>query len=80
MQYHFVIGFDTDNNRWWVESEPEAYFPDGNIWDRDRASSREYSFLGWFQAEDDSAEAKLDLALFRALQSSLGSIPIPQEA
>ncbi len=79
MQYHFVIGFDTDNNRWWVESEPEAYFPDGNIWDRDRASSREYSFLGWFQAEDDSAEAKLDLALFRALQSSLSSIPIPQE-
>jgi hypothetical protein len=80
MQYHFVIGFDTDNNRWWVESEPEAYFPDGNIWDRDRASSREYSFLGWFQAEDDSAEAKLDLELFRTLSYIVDTFPVPQEA
>lgn len=79
MQFHFVVGFDTDSNRWWVESEPDAYFPDGNIWDGDRSDSREYGFFGWFMAEDDSAEAKLDLALFRALQSSLSSIPVPQE-
>jgi hypothetical protein len=79
MQYHYVIGFDSDNNRWWVEAEPEAYFPDGNIWDRDHANSRYHGFLGWFMAEDDSAEAKLDLELFRTLSYIVDTIPKPSE-
>jgi hypothetical protein len=79
MQYHFVVGFDTESNGWWAEAEPESYFPDGNIWDRDRANSNEYGFLGWFMAEEGSMEERIDFALFRALQSSLRSIPIPTE-
>lgn len=79
MQYHFVVGFDTDSNRWWVEGDPTSYFPDGSIWDGDRVNWGDYGFHGWFIPEEDSAEEKIDIALYRALESAMDSIPVPTE-
>ena len=28
MQYHYVVGYDSEKDRWWIEADPEAYFPE----------------------------------------------------
>ena len=33
MQFHYVVGYDTDRKRWFLESDTTAYFSDGNLWD-----------------------------------------------
>ena len=33
MQYHYVVGYDSESMRWFVESDTTAYFPDGHVWD-----------------------------------------------
>ena len=55
MQFHYVIGYDSDNQRWWVEADSEAYFPDGNVWDdaRERDANGDWGY-GWFAPYDDT--------------------------
>lgn len=79
MQFHFVVGFDTEINKWFVEADTTAYFPDGSIFYPDRASSREYGHYGWWYPEEDSAEEKIDMELLRTLQYLVDTFPVPQE-
>lgn len=52
MQFHYVVGYDSDKKRWWVESDPEAYFPDGSVWDDTLADEEGY---GWFQPDSQGS-------------------------
>jgi len=74
MQYHYVVGFDTDKKRWWVESDPTAHFLDGNVWDANRAIECGY---GWFVAEDGSPEEELDYTLYKTLAYIVDTFPVP---
>ena len=78
MQYHYVIGYDTDKKKWFVEYDTTAYFSDGNLW-----SDEQYQEIGfgWMVAGDDNPEYEaLDQTLLNTLDSILVAIPIPQEA
>ena len=80
MQYHYVVGYDSEIDRWFIESDTTAYFPDGNVWDDNQYRE---SFYGWKVPEEGSPEEKLDYAALRILESCLpGIIPTPasQEA
>ena len=78
MQFHYVVGYDSDTKRWWVEWDSEAYFPDGHVWDDERDRAAEY---GWIVPEDGSPEEALDMELYRILKSCIPDIlPTPQEA
>ena len=33
MQIHHVIYFDTASEKWYVDPQTDAYFPDGEVWD-----------------------------------------------
>lgn len=76
MQYHFVVGYDSDNKRWWIEGDPDAYFPDGSIWDDKQCNETGY---GWICPDEDSPEAALDMELWQVLQSLVSTFPTPQE-
>jgi hypothetical protein len=74
MQYHYVIGYDTEAKRWFLESDTTAYFSDGNLWDEDQYRKE---FWGW-RVPDDSEDA-LDIDLLNTLHSLVDIIPIPKE-
>ena len=77
MQYHYVIGFDSENNRWWVEADPTAYFPDGNIWSAEAEGVVGY---GWIWPEEGSDAERIDYECFRVLESCIpGILPTPSK-
>jgi hypothetical protein len=76
MQYHYVIGYDTELKKWFVESDTTAHFVDGNVWDQKQA---EVEFIGWKVPKEGSSEEALDFELFRTLQYIVDTIPVPQE-
>ena len=71
MQFHYVIGYDSDKDRWWLEADPEAYFPDGNVWDEENE--------GWFLPEEGSDEESLDAKAWRVLKHLTVTWPSPKE-
>ena len=76
MQFHYVVGFDTDMQKWFVEFDTFAYFPDGNVYDYD-SSSPETGY-GWFAPGDDTpVEAALDESLVRLLGYIVDTWPAP---
>jgi hypothetical protein len=78
MQFHYVIGFDTDMQKWFVELDTFGYFPDGNVYEYD-SSSPETGY-GWFAPCDDTPDLEaLDQTLLNTLYSLVDVIPIPQE-
>ena len=76
MQYHYVIGYDTETKKWFVESDTTAYFSDGNVWDEEQYRKE---FWGWKVPEDGSDDEALDYDLLRTLYSLIDIIPIPKE-
>jgi hypothetical protein len=76
MQYHYVIGYDTELKKWFVESDTTAYFVDGNVWDQKKS---EVEFIGWMVPEEGSPEEALDYALLNTVGYIVDTIPIPQE-
>jgi hypothetical protein len=74
MQYHYVVGYDSEHDRWFVESDPTAYFPDGNIWDEKQA---EVEFVGWKVPEEGSHEEALDQKGYNMLNSLASIWPSP---
>ena len=32
MQFHYVIGYDTDTRKWFIDGDQYSYLPDGNVW------------------------------------------------
>ena len=80
MQYHYVVGYDTEMKSWFIESDTTAYFPDGHVWDDEAAAETGY---GWFVPWENSIEENLDSALLHVLESCVpGILPSPasQEA
>lgn len=78
MQYHYVVGYDSEKDRWFVESDTTDYFPDGNVYDDDSANRTGYR---WFVPDEDSPEEAIDYALLRVLESCVpGILPGPKEA
>lgn len=76
MQFHYVIGYNTETKKWFVEMDTEAYFPDGSVWDEEQY---EKEFWGWVVPEDGSEAEALDLDLLNTLECIVSTFPIPKE-
>jgi hypothetical protein len=70
MQYHYVVGYDTELKKWFVDSEVDNYFRDGNVWDSEQS---------WFVPEENSSEEAFDYNLINTLGYIVDTFPIPQE-
>ena len=79
MQFHYVVGYDTELNKWFVESDTTAYFSEGNVWDDGRFEKREWGFSGWRIPDEGSDDEALDHDLLNTLESLVDVIPIPKE-
>ena len=79
MQYHYVVGYDTETKKWFVELDTTAYLVDGNVFYPDRADSAKWGYYGWHLPEDDSDEALLDKTLLNTLSYIVDTFPIPKE-
>lgn len=77
MQFHYVVGYDSEHERWWVESDTTAYLSDGNIWSQEVSDKEGY---GWFVPEEGSPEEALDHELLNTLAALVDVIPIPKGA
>ena len=75
MQYHYVVGYDTDRKRWFLESDTTAYFSDGNLWDDEQYRQ---NFYGW-RLPEVGPEDGLDEQLLNTLYSLVDTFPIPKE-
>jgi hypothetical protein len=75
-QYHYVIGYDTETRKWFLESDTTAYFSDGNLWDDEQYRQ---NFYGWRVPEDGSDDEALDYDLLNTLYSIVDIIPVPKE-
>ena len=76
MQYHYVVGYDTEMKRWFLESDTTAYFSNGNLWDDEQYRKE---FFGWRDPENDPNERVLDQTLLNTLYSIVDTFPIPKE-
>ena len=74
MQYHYVVGYDSENDRWFVESDTTAYFSDGHVWDDEQYKE---SFYGWSVPEQGSFEDELDMKCLNMLHSLVPIWPSP---
>ena len=75
MQFHYVIGYDTQTQKWFLESDTTAYFSDGNLWDEEQYRKE---FFGW-RLPEVGPEDGLDESLLNTLYSLVDVIPIPKE-
>jgi len=76
MQYHYVVGYDTEMKKWFVELDTTAYFPEGNVWSDEMLEETNY---GFFYPEYKSQDYALDQTLVNTLQYIVDTFPIPQE-
>lgn len=73
MQFHYVVGYDTDMKHWFVELDTAAYFYDGHVW------SPEDTPYGWRFPEEGSNDEALDHDLLNTLSYIIDTFPIPKE-
>ena len=73
MQFHYVVGYDTEMKHWFVELDTAAYFYDGHVW------SPADTPYGWRVPEESSEEEVLDQALLNTLSYIVDTFPIPKE-
>ena len=71
--FHYVIGYDSEMDRWWVEFDTTAYFPDGNLWDDEAMKTG----LGWSVPDRGSFEEVLDNKCMNMLNSLVPIWPSP---
>ena len=72
MEFHYTVIYDDKVKAWSVEPDDSAYYPDGNVYDKN-------IFPGWFVPEEGSPEGELDKQLLRTLQYIVCTFPVPQE-
>jgi len=77
MQLNYVVGYDSKLDKWFVESDTGAYFPDGSVWSRENANDPDHGYVGWFQPEEGTFEEALDLKCWQMLQSLVPIWPSP---
>lgn len=76
-QYHYVVGYDDETDKWFVEHDTTAYFPDGNMFDPAKAQSDEWGYYGWFMPEDDHPEVAIDEKCMNMLNALVTIWPSP---
>ena len=74
MQYHYVVGYDSEMDHWFVEYDTEAYFYDGHVFDSAAADETGY---GWTVPEDGSREEGIDQKCMNMLNSLVTIWPSP---
>jgi len=74
MKYHYVVWYDTEEEKWEVESDMEIHFPEGNVWSPEGGNG------SYFFPEKSTPEYVLDEYLWRTLLYIVDTFPIPQEA
>lgn len=81
MQYHYVVGYDDETEKWFLEWDTTAYFPDGNVWDNERSESSIWGYAGWFVPDEDDVETKnaavIDGACQNILTYIIDTFPVP---
>lgn len=77
MEHHFVIGYDTDKNKWFVDFGDEGYFPEGNIYDAESETAGGYN-RGWRQPKNIQEEV-VDQKIRNVLNAVIDIIPVPKE-
>ena len=75
-QYHYVIGYDTEMKKWFLELDTTAYFSDGHVWDEEQYRKE---FWGWRHPMSFDSEEELDQTLLNTLRYILDTFPIPKE-
>jgi hypothetical protein len=76
MQLHYVVFYDTDTQKWGVEFDTSAYFPDGNVFDNNFIAAE--TGHGWFHpASETPMESALDDSLVRLLGYIVDTWPAP---
>jgi hypothetical protein len=58
--YHYIVGYDSDKDRWFVEDDPNAYLPDGNVFYPDRAESADWGWNGWHLPDEGTMDEHID--------------------
>ena len=76
MQYHYVVGYDSEMKKWFVESDTTAYFQDGNVYDDELYRKSSY---GWRVPKEGSRDETLDYHLLNTLEYLVDTFPTPQE-
>lgn len=76
-QYHYIVGYNSDNDKWFVEYDTTAYLPDGNVFHPDRAESEEWGYNGWYIPDDDTRDTLLDQKCWNMLNSLVPIWPSP---
>jgi len=77
MQYHYVVYYDIESKKWYVELDTTAYFHEGNVWSDEKYE--EYD-EGFFAPHFGTPEYTLDQTLVNTLQYIVDTFPIPEEA
>jgi len=76
-QFHYVVGYDSDKDRWFVELDPTAYLTDGNVFYPERAESSEYGWDGWWVPDEGSRDEAIDEKCMQMLYSLVPIWPSP---
>jgi hypothetical protein len=76
MIYHYVVGYNTKTNKWFVEYDTGAYFPEGHVWDDNQY---EEELWGWGVPTPGTPEDAVDNELVYMLESLVDTWPTPKE-
>jgi hypothetical protein len=76
-QFHYVVGYNSDTDKWFVEFDTTAYLPDGNVFYADRADSEAWGWNGWHVPDDGSHDEALDQKCWNMLNSLVPIWPSP---
>jgi len=74
MKYHYTVWYDTEEEKWDVESDMSGFMPEGNVWSPEGGNG------SYFFPEKNTSEYVLDESLWRTLLYIVDTFPIPQEA
>ena len=76
MIYHYVVGYNTKTNKWFVEYDTSSYFPDGHVWDDDQYDRESW---GWDVPTPGTPEDKMDHELSKTLEYIVDTWPTPKD-
>jgi hypothetical protein len=76
MIYHYVVGYNTKTNKWFVEYDTGAYFPEGHVWDDDQYDRESW---GWGVPMPGTPEDKMDHELSKTLEYIVDTWPTPKD-
>jgi len=78
MQYHFVVGYDTELKQWFVDTDIDSHFPEGSVWDDDKTAASCYADSGWIAPEDVTPQqSALDAELLQFVRANILNWELP---